>query len=247
MDNTIYIALSRQTGLFRKMDVIANNIANASTSGFKGETLLFNEYLHDAGDAEVSFTQDIATVRDTRPGELQHTGRQLDAAIDGKGYYVIDTPLGERYTRVGSFQIGANRELVTSQGNLVQGQGGPILLDEKDAQITISEDGTVSARFENTEEVRGVIRVVKFDQEQELVSLPNGLYRSDDEAPQEASPGIGEDYTVAQGMVEQSNVNSVQQLTEMIKVNRSVGSTANLINDMHELQLRAMSTIARQN
>ncbi len=248
MDTASYIALSRQMGLFRQMDVIANNIANANTDGYKSESMMFAELVsQSASDAMgrsegVSFTNDIATIRDVGQGALQHTGRELDAAIDGKGYFVVDTPLGERYTRAGSFQVDSEGDLITSQGYKVR--GGSIAFSETDLNITIREDGLITVKTSAGTEERSNLEIVKFENEQALKKVGNGLYTAT-EIPL-AADSLS-DYKISQGMVEKSNVNSTTQLTEMIKVNRGVGSASKLIGDLHELQRRAISTISRQN
>ena len=115
MENTLYIALSYQTVMQRQLDVIANNIANVSTPGFKGEQMMFVEYLADAvGKDDVSFVQDIAVVRDYREGSFSRTANPLDVAISGKGWLEVDTPYGMRYTRNGHLQRDAKNTLTTA-------------------------------------------------------------------------------------------------------------------------------------
>lgn len=245
MDTAGYIVLSRQAALFRQMDIIANNIANANTNGYRSESVLFSEFLAGEKENQTSFTSDVAVSRNLEGGPLRHTGRSLDAAIDGTGYFVVDTPLGERYTRVGSFSLDAEGNVVTPQGYALQGAGGPITFDPADQEIIIREDGTLSAiNAQGQQEDRGTLRIVKFENERMLKKYPNGLYGGDSLTPENAL--VKEDFIVAQGMVEGSNVNATGELTRMIKVSRSVGSTSNFMRDLHELQRRAVNTIARQ-
>ncbi len=115
MENTLLVALSRQVALERQMDVVANNVANVNTNGFKAEKSLFEEYLTSGAhednfalaDRRVSFVQDRATYHDLMQGPSERTGNPLDVSIDGKGFFAVQTPGGERYTRDGSFQINA--------------------------------------------------------------------------------------------------------------------------------------------
>ena len=126
MENAGLVALSRQMALFRQMDVIANNIANANTNGYKAENTVFAEFVKNSaevGGEPVSFTRDMATVRDLKQGDIKPTHRQLDVALEGEGYFTVETPLGVRYTRVGSFQINQEGNLVTQQGYNVLGEG----------------------------------------------------------------------------------------------------------------------------
>src|SRR5215469_2049692 len=114
MQNATYIALSSQTALQRQMDVVANNLANLSTPAFKGEEMLFSQYLTRArGTGAMAFVEDAGTARDLRQGPITKTGNPLDLALQGPGYFSVDTPLGTRYTRAGHFQIDAQNQLVT--------------------------------------------------------------------------------------------------------------------------------------
>src|SRR4051812_9350277 len=107
MDNNIYIMLSRQMTLFRDMDVTANNIANTNTTGYSAEHILFSSYLTkdvNRGDRNsMAFAHDVSTYRDTESGPMKVTGNDLDMAIQGDGYFTVETPLGTRYTRAGNF------------------------------------------------------------------------------------------------------------------------------------------------
>jgi flagellar basal-body rod protein FlgF len=243
MDNSIYIALSRQTALFRQMDVVANNVANASTDGFRSERVIFNDYVANAGKRDkISFTQDIGTSTNLEQGPIRRTDRDLDVAIQGKGFFSVATPLGTRYTRSGAFTINQEGNLTTKEGYNVLDQGGqPIAFEEDDKDITIREDGTVT--IANSTDERGKIGVVKFENEALLRHTAGGLFTSD-EAPQAAE--LTTDYEVIQGSLETSNVNSIREMTEMIDVSRSVNGVGRFMLDAHELQRRAVSVISRQ-
>jgi flagellar basal-body rod protein FlgF len=135
MENTLLVALSRQMSLERQIDIIANNVANTNTNGFKANKSLFEEYLNTGAhednfsvrDRRVSFVQDRAAYHDFTQGPAEKTGNPLDVSIDGKGFIAVQTPQGERYTRDGSFQINAQGQLVTTGGNIVLGTNGPII------------------------------------------------------------------------------------------------------------------------
>ncbi len=248
MDNAGYIALSRQTALFRQMEVVANNIANAETLGYKGDKMLFSEFLAGTtAQDENSFTSDVAMSRDMKEGPLRATGNAFDAALNGENaFFAVNTPLGVRYTRVGAFKINEQNELVNAQGYTVRGEGGaPIQLDDIDVSIDIRQNGSISTISpEGIVEERGVFEVVRFDNPRFLTKLPNAMFAAEDGvAPIPAHPF--QDYTVSQGVLEGSNVNPISEMTTMISVSRSVGGTANFLSDMHDLQRRAMSTITR--
>jgi len=170
MQNALLVGLSRQVALAREMDVIANNLANMNTSGFKADGAVFEEYVSPtaratnfpAADSRISFVHDRATWMDLSQGPLERTGNPLDVAVSGKGYLVVQTPRGERYTRNGALQINNSGELVTAEGFQVVGESGPITFQPKDRNITISQDGTISVRDGNnaqTESQRGQLRL----------------------------------------------------------------------------------------
>ncbi|WP_119459787.1 flagellar basal-body rod protein FlgF [Rhodospirillaceae bacterium SYSU D60014] len=238
MENATYIALSRQMVLRREMDIIAHNMANTETPAFKGEDMLFVEYLSRTDDgARLSFVQDFGLVRDLSEGPMTATGNNLDFAIHGNGYFVVDTPQGERYTRVGRFQIDAQDQLVTSQGHAVLDTGGaPIFAPAENGEIVVARDGTISVNGEPL----GRIAVVQFEDEQAMRKLAGGLYTGDD--PQPAL-----DAEIVQGMVEDSNVEPVLELTRMITVLRSYQSAQRMMETEHERQRRGISTLVSSN
>jgi len=236
MENAGYIALSRQMTLRRQMDVVANNMANLNTPAFKGQSMLFVEYLETSDSGEkMSFVQDIALVRDLNEGQLMATENQLDVAIVGEGYFEIGTPVGPRYTRNGVFQLNADGELVTKSGAQVLGDGGnPINLPPNSRDVTITRDGTVST----DQGPAGRLRVVRFENEQAMIKTSEGLYDARNQDPQPA-----EDAEVFQGMIEGSNVQGIFELTKMIETVRSYSSTGKMVNDEHERQRRAIQSL----
>src|SRR5262245_10619145 len=117
METPIYIALSRQETLRRQMDVIANNIANMNTTGYKSQRMLFLEYLEQPARGEkLSFVQDFGMMRDVRPGNLNITNNQLDVALRSEGFFAVDTAGGARYTRGGAWQLNDQRQIVDVNG-----------------------------------------------------------------------------------------------------------------------------------
>ena len=152
MQNTLLIGLSRQVVLERQMDVVANNVANINTSGYKADRSLFEEYLRSnahednfaSSDRRLSFVQDRATFHDFSAGPTEETRNPLDVAIDGHGFLAVQTPAGERYTRDGALQINNQGQLVTASGYQVLGNSGPIVFQPTDKQINIASDGNVT-------------------------------------------------------------------------------------------------------
>jgi len=241
MDNSGYVALSKERALFRQMDVVANNIANADTTGYKSDGMIFEQFLVNAGNHEkVAFTNDVSTYKDMSQGQLVSTYRDLDAAISGEGFFVVNTPLGPRYTRAGNFVMRSDGALVTQQGYEVLDEGGqPIVFQEEDSDIVIREDGTITVGSTNDE--RGKIRLVRFDNPQKLQKLPGGFFKTDDPA----LPVDENETKLQQGMIEKSNVSSVQETVNMIKISRAAGNTGKMLSDLHDLEMRAIDTLGK--
>ena len=240
METTGYIALSRQLGLRRNMDIIANNMANMNTPAYKAERLIFVEHLQKPTiDDRQSFAQDIGTMRDTSAGPLVKTDNPFDLAISGDGYFTIETALGDRYTRHGRFQLDAESKLVTGQGNpVLDSSGSEIVIPANAGRVEISGDGTVSTDAGRIAK----LGLVKFEDEQQLRRSENNLYIArDDQEPQEV-----EDPKIAQGMLEESNVQAILELGEMIKVHRLHQSLGKAMQQEHERQMKAISRISRR-
>lgn len=242
MENTLMIALSHQAALRRRMDVIANNIANMNTTGFKSEQPLFAEHVvHNRGDDRVagdtlSFVLDQATLRDTSAGGLEATGNALDIAIRGEGFFAVETPAGEQYTRNGRFRLSPSGQLVTEHGHPVLGQGGePIVLGPADSEIVVSKNGVISS----TRGEIGQLRVVDFEDQQRLMMVAGGLMMADTPATEVAFP------EVEQGMIETSNVEAIREMTRMIEVHRSYDRAKQLIDREDERIRTMMETYAR--
>ena len=242
MENTAYIALSRQAGLRRNMDVIANNLANMNTTGFKLDRLMFIDHLvktkggDTAGGDRLAYSRDISTYRDTGEGEMQSTGNPLDTAIRGTGYFVLENDNGDtRYSRNGRFRLNEDGKLVNQLGMTVVSEAGqPFFFAPEDKQITIARDGTVST--ENGD--LGRLKIVRFDNEQQLRETESGLYQTD-QAAQDV-----EQRDVVQGMLEGSNVEAVVELTRMIEVQRAYESVKALLDREDERLKRVVRELA---
>jgi len=214
MENAGYTALTRQMGLMREMRVVANNIANANTTGFRAEGVIFAEHVRALGPDEPSLSMANASVRDTlqQQGALSQTGGAFDLAIEGEGFFLIETPQGERLTRAGAFTPNEIGDLVTPDGHRVLDPGGaPVFIPPGTGSIGIAPDGTISADGQPI----GQIGLV-------LPTDPLGLVREDgvrfraDDGVEEAPFG-----RILQGFVEESNVNPVLEVARMIEVQRA--------------------------
>jgi flagellar basal-body rod protein FlgF len=241
METPIYIALSRQMALRQQMDVVANNIANANTSGFKAEMLLMSEVeLPAEQGTELSYVQDFATARDFSPGALRATGNDLDLAIQGDGFFAVQTPEGARYTRVGRFQLDGNGTLVNSQGYAVLSGGGPVTIDPDDGPVHVAADGTVStdrAADGQLLAVQGKLDVVDFADRAALAAAPDNLFDAKGQQPIAATGKI------AQGMLEDSNVQPIIEMTSLIEVTRNYQSMQRFLDNEHERQRKAINSI----
>ena len=199
METSSLIAVSKQAVIRRSLSVIANNLANMNTTGYKGEKMMFVEHLVRSpggtriGGDKLAFVRDVATARDLSEGDFKKTNNPLDLAIHGNGFFVIGTPGGERYTRNGNFQIGNDGQLVTRNGDpVLSDSGAPFFLSPDDTHIEIDSSGTLST--ENGE--LGKIAVVNFADKRDLQLVAGGLYSS----RQQANPV--EEARVSQGMLE---------------------------------------------
>lgn len=210
------IMLSSQIIVMREMDVIANNLANASTTGFKGEHPLFSEYLAQAaGAGPSSFVQDAGTARDLSQGPIAKTSNPLDLAIQGDGYFAVSTPNGVRYTRNGRLQLDANGQLITGQGySLLDSTGNPISLPTDATNISVGQDGTIST----SQGVAGKLQLASFANPRALAPVAGGLYVTN-QAPQPATST-----TVQQGALEQANIQPIIEITHLMAAEHSVVS-----------------------
>lgn len=249
MENALLIGLSRQMTLERQMDVVANNVANVNTTGYKADKSLFQEFLmpgaHEdnflGSDRRVSFVQDRATYHDFSQGAAEQTKNPLDIAIDGGAFLAVQTPAGERYTRDGALQINAQGQLVTASGNPVLGANGPITFQQTDKDITISNDGTITVLegINRIDSIRGKLRLVGFAQPQQLKKEGGNFYSADGIAPQ---PDLIA--KVRQGFIEKSNVNAVTEMSRMIEVTRAYTSISALLQQQGDMRKTALDKLA---
>ena len=206
-----------------------------NTTAYQAQEVMFTEYLANAaGSGDISYVYDVAVMRDVTPGPSVATGNPLDVAIVGQGYFMIETANGIRYTRNGAFRLDGDGQLVSAGGGAVLGEGDqPFFLTADETAITISRDGTVST--ENG--AIGRLRLVTFENEQEMVKVGDSLFRTE-EPPLEATEA-----EVIQGMIEQSNVQAVLELTRMIEVSRAYQRAQQIIEAVDQLELSVIRTL----
>ena len=212
MEASTYATLSRQSGLMNEMRIVANNIANAATTGYRQEGVVFSEYIQAAPDhSTLSMTR--AQIRNTSllEGALTETGGRFDFAIDGEGYFLLETEEGQALTRAGNFLPNADGDLVTTGGARVLDAGGAPVFLPPGAQIMVASDGTISADGQPVGQIGDVVPVD-----------PLSLQRRDGVMfTTQAGVDPAERSRVLQGFIEGSNVNPILQVARMIEVQRA--------------------------
>ena len=237
MDNAGYATLTRQSGLMREMQVVANNIANAATTGFRQEGLGFGEYVKRLEDAP-SLSMATANLRSTSmtQGGLTQTGGQFDFAIEGLGFFLIETPAGERLTRAGSFSLSAEGDLVTNDGHRVLDAGGaPVFVPPDASDLSVAADGTVSSNGRPLSQI-GVYQPQNVN---DLIREDGVMFRSDSGFEPVDSP------VMAQGFLEGSNVDPVKQIARMIEVQRAYELGQSFLESEDERIRNSLKTLMR--
>ncbi|RZK89125.1 MAG: flagellar basal-body rod protein FlgF [Methylobacterium sp.] len=243
MQNALLVGVSSQMALQRELDVIANNMANVSTTGFKGRSTRFEEYLMPTasadtflgGDRRLSYVIDQGTALDLGQGAIEPDGNPTHVAIQGEAFFSVQTPQGVRFTRNGAFEVNAQGTLVTSDGYAVQGEGGPITVNPQETGLSIGPDGTVSTNLG----VRGKVRLVTFANPQTLTNAGANLYESSAQ-PQPA----GIRGRLESGALEKSNVRPVLEMTRLMDVNRTYAMVSSVITRLDDLRGTAIRRLA---
>ncbi|NQZ14946.1 MAG: flagellar basal-body rod protein FlgF [Alphaproteobacteria bacterium] len=227
MENSLYVGLSKQVVLRENMNIIANNVANVNTPGFRGQNMVFTEYIEDPRymKEDISMVLDYGQYQMTDPGPVKNTGNPLDVALIGEGFMGIQTNDGIQYTRAGNLSMNVEGTLVNALGLPVASEGGgSITIPQGATDISIDRTGVVSTE----EGVIGKLMIKEFENEQELNPAGNGLYVTD------AAPLEPTKTTVVQGKLEGSNVQAVIEMTRMIDVSREYQAVQNMMNSENE-------------
>ena len=237
MQSSLYVSLSAQVAMERRLNTIANNVANMNTGGFRADEVKFEEILSLAAKENVSFASSGQNFISRRTGPMTKTDNPLDVAIQGDGWFAFQGPGGPIYTRDGRFKMNENGDLLTVDGYQVLDAGGaPIALDPMAGSPIVGRDGTVS---QGTNQV-GAIGVFNLRSESKLTRFGNSGVLS-------SIPGeVVQDFTssgVQQGFSEGSNVNPVLEMTKMIAVQRSFDSAATTIQESESTFMDAIRTL----
>lgn len=233
MIDGIELASSGLDAYANVQEVIARNLANANTVGFKKNIISFKTILTQTEDVETSSLQTKYGI-DHSSGNLTYTGNALNIAVDGDGFFTLETENGMRYTRNGQFQLSNTGEIVTDSGAKVLGQGGPIYIPKGGGEIVIDKKGIVKI---NGKEI-GTLMITNFNDLTSLVPTGNSTFT----APLESIDETGEaKFNVAQGYLESSNVSVVMEMVDMITNMRSYEASNNVIKTFSDLMERLIS------
>jgi flagellar basal-body rod protein FlgF len=246
MEQVGYVALSRMIALQRQTEMTAHNIANANTPGFKGSRKVFGDYLltqhrvaQPSGARTIQFVQDRATHRDHAVSPKARTGNALDIALASDGFLAFETPRGERFGRNGRLTLDPNGRITSSEGfPVLSTTGQPLVVAPNEPSISIAADGTVSTPNGEI----GRLRVVRFAEPQKLAAEGATLYR----AEEGQEPETVADPQVMQGMIEESNVNPILELTMLMGQQREFEFAAQFVEREGERRLQAIDRILRR-
>ena len=239
----------------QKMETVANNLANVNTVGFKEDQTSFREVLstvqrvvpesleerflsHEYLDDYVGMDKSAVIVdevgKNFEPGRMRSTGNDLDFAIANEGFFTIETPQGERFTRNGHFEMDSNGRIVTNEGYFVLGEKGPITV--KNGPVIVDESGKVY--FDG--KISDSFRLVRFGQQDQLQKLGGGFF-----APvnKDDLPKISAEIQIKQGMLEDSNVNSMLEMTRMISATRAYESVHKALSRIDRLDEKAITLV----
>jgi len=251
MSGAIYMAAAGALNHQLKIEVLANNIANADTTGFKEDRLSFRVLdavesgnSNPTGDPDSTESQELLPVPSaTRPdftsGGMKFTGNTLDLALEGDGFFCVQTPDGERYTRNGSFSLNPDGVLVTEDGLPVLGTGGEITIsDIDDKKFTVDDTGKITAG----EKSLGSLMIVDFQRSYALKKVGNSMFAPDDASATEIEAKRA---VVHQGFIELSNVNVIRAMTDMIEAFRGYESYQKVIHSIDEVLGKTINEVGK--
>jgi flagellar basal-body rod protein FlgF len=245
MENAFLIGLSRQVSLARELDVVANNVANIDTIGFKRRSTIFQEYLmpnarHEqfrGQDKRLSYVWDKGTSLTYSQGTMERTGNPMDVAIQGDALFAVRSgPGSERYTRNGSLGINAKGELVNSDGHVMITDQGTVTMSPTESDLKIAQDGSIST----SNGPRGKLKMVKVPNPQLLINQGQNLYST--AVP--LQPAEPKDVRLAVGEIEKSNVKAVQEVSRLMELSRAYQNVSSLMQRTDEIRRGAINRLA---
>jgi flagellar basal-body rod protein FlgF len=235
--DTAYVTLSRQSGLMNEMRLVANNIANANTTGYRAQGLVFSEFVRDMpGNPSLSMSRAEARNTSQQQGVLTETGGQFDFAIEGDGFFMVETPEGNRLTRAGSFSPNAEGDLVAPDGaRVLDSNGSPVFIPPDAASIDVGADGTLSVEGQ----LLGQIGVYRVEDLKDLVREGNTRFSTTGNIDPVNEP------VVLHRFLEGSNVNAIAQVTRLIEIQRAYELGQSFLETEHERVRGALKALMR--
>ena len=221
----------------RRLDQVANNLANVDTTGYKREDMTFWEMIYKAGNHPDRVGKAIHDVTNLAEGSLQKTNNPLDLAVHGNGYFKVQTPNGERLTRSGQFLVNNQQQLVTQQGYPVLADGGALTIDGTD--IAVAKDGSVSVDGRPL----GTLDIVTAVNLRDIQKTGGNLFEIANGGAEEPATNT----TVNQGYLEKSNVSTMKEMTAMIDLQRAYQSQQKIINTIDDMDSKAISRVGKLN
>jgi len=242
MNSGIYGAISGNMAMMKQLDVLAHNLANVNTPGFKKDTISFESVLAASAVQGTDGSEDSPMLvkemyaTDYSSGQVKVTDNTFDIALDGDGFFAINTPQGKAYTRQGNFKIDANSKLVTADGYEVLGRGAPIVING--GSVSFDEKGKILVEGLET----GAIDVVDFPKPYDLKKIGSALFmpNSTDVTPQAATNTV-----VRQGYLEGSNVNTLEEMVRMIETTRSSETCQKMIQNYDQMTAKAVNELGK--
>lgn len=234
MTNSIYATISRQDGLLKELQVVANNIANTNTTGYKTDRAIFAEYVMSTGAQTDSLSMGGLAGHsfDFTQGSVKFTGGQFDLAMQGEGFFAVETEAGQRLTRAGAFQVSGDGDLIAPDGAKVLSQGSTPIQIPPDAEgLSIAGDGTISTNGEIIGQVG--------------IFMPNGQMQRDTDTRFIAAGGTeaAQGASVLQGALEASNVSPVLEMARMIEVQRAYEAGQTVLEQEDQRITQFISTV----
>ncbi|WP_207462092.1 flagellar basal-body rod protein FlgF [Azospirillum sp. SYSU D00513] len=234
LENASYAALSSLKALRTRSEITANNVANMNTAGFKVERQIIHERELSSGKDKVSYALDIGSYTDMSAGAMRRTDDPFHVALDGDGFLVVQTPEGPRYTRDGRLQRAPDGTLTTVSGRpILNDNGGPIVIPQGVGRIQIAEDGTILAGGQPLDQ----LGVVRFPESRPMSRQAEGLFNTD-EAPQ-----IAQMTRVQQGMLENSNVQAISEMVNLMQLEQDYQAVTNLDKESEEVARKALNAL----
>jgi flagellar basal-body rod protein FlgF len=261
MHEGLIIAASGGIKQQSKLDILANNLANINNAGFKSDGVIFREIMPpfkedssiEAGknallppndsNENVAYVAIDSIYTNHSQGVFNKTDNPLDMALEGEGFFQVETPQGQRYTRNGNFRLDTKNYLVTQDGNyILDTNNQKIKIEDEGGQIDVGTDGTITVGKGFGNQPKGKIGLVKFEDPTVLAKEGNGLYKIMDN---EANPIVADDIRLTQGSLERSNVNSIEEMTKMITTIRAFEAYQKIVQTLDEADDKAVNSIGR--